>query len=109
MFVPAIDVDGNDAPGIRLPQIAAPTGTYLGWNLRKAGYAEGDLCFPEGSYIPFARDQASRGDDPRLSLAERYPQPGDLAARRIAAIRDLQHDGFLLPEDAETMAAEAGR
>src|SRR5262249_17806063 len=38
IFVPALDVDGNDAAGIHLPELAAPTGTYLGWNLRKAGY-----------------------------------------------------------------------
>ncbi len=68
MHVPAIDADGNDAPGIRLPQLAAPQGTYLGWNLRKAGYGEGDLCLLSGTYLPFAKDAASRGGDERLSL-----------------------------------------
>jgi Alpha/beta hydrolase domain len=108
LLAPAIDADGNDVPGIRLPEIAAPKGTYLGWNIRKAGYAEGGLCFPEGSYLPFAQDSATRGDDPRLSLAERYPAPGAREARAAATIADLRREGFLLEEDAVQLASVAG-
>ena len=107
LLAPAIDADGNDAPGIRLPEVAAPKGTYLGWNIRKAGYAEGDLCFPEGSYLPFAETPATRGDDPRLSLAERYAEPGAREARAAAAIADLRREGFLLEEDAVRLAGAA--
>ena len=34
-LVPAVDADGNEIAGIRLPDIAVPLATYTGWNLRK--------------------------------------------------------------------------
>ena len=108
IFVPALDADGNDAAGIHLPQVAAPTGTYLGWNLRKPGFADGELCFPEGAYIPFAADAATRGDDPRLSLAERYPDPGARTELYGKAADALVREGFLLGEDAARLKAQAG-
>jgi hypothetical protein len=99
LFVPRVDADGNDLPGIRLPPVAVPTGTLLGWNLRKAGYAEGDLCSLAGSYLPFAADQASRGDDPRLPLAERYGNPSTRAARVAEATDRLIRDRLVLEAD----------
>ena len=89
-YVPAIDADGNDLPGIRLPEIAAPAGTYLGWNLRKAGFGEGDLCLLSGSYIPFAQNAGTRAGDTRKSLAERYPLPAHAAVPATGADRQPQ-------------------
>jgi hypothetical protein len=109
IFVPAVDADGNDLPGIRLPAVAAPTGTLLGWNLRKAGYAEGDLCLLAGSYLPFAPDAASRGDDPRRSLAERYPGARDRAEQAVQVASRLTRDRLLLARDAATVAKPLGR
>ena len=94
----AIDADGNDLPGVRLPQVAVPTGTYLGWNLRKAGYGEGDLCLLSGSYLPLARDAASRGGDSRASMAERYPLAGDREAKKRAAAVQLAKELAALPQ-----------
>ncbi|WP_157217432.1 alpha/beta hydrolase domain-containing protein [Flavisphingomonas formosensis] len=99
VLLPRIDADGNDMPGVRLPEIAAPNGTYLGWNLRKQGYAPGDLCFVFGSYIPFAASEATRGADPRPSLATRYPGKGDRETRLRAAAEALRRDRLLLDED----------
>lgn len=106
-YVPAIDADGNDAPGIRMPQVAAPLGTYLGWNLRKAGFGEGDLCLLPGSYLPFAADAGSRAGDTRASLAERYPTPGAREARFNQAVDQLSRDRFLLEEDAAKLRQQA--
>src|SRR6185369_6192250 len=33
-LVPAVDADGNERAGIRLPEIAVPLATFTGWNLR---------------------------------------------------------------------------
>jgi hypothetical protein len=33
-LLPAVDADGNETSGILLPEVAAPLGTYTGWNLR---------------------------------------------------------------------------
>src|SRR5206468_10648143 len=72
VLVPKTDRDGNDLAGIRSTVIQAPIGTYAGWNLRRAGFIEGEVCGTNGSYVPFARKAADRGSDPRLSLEERY-------------------------------------
>ena len=107
VLVPRIDADGNDLPGIRLPDVAAPTGTYLSWNLRKPGFGEGELCLIYGSYLPFAADAASRGGDPRPSLAERYPNNGARATRYAQAVEALQRQRLLLDEDAANMIRQA--
>ena len=104
VFAPRIDADGNDMPGIQLPDVAAPQGTWLGWNLRKSGYGEGDLCLLAGSYLPFAKDAATRAGDTRPSLAERYPLPGARAARFHSALTKLHHDRLLTDEDASNLA-----
>jgi hypothetical protein len=105
VFVPAIGKDGNDVPGVRLPDIAAPTGTYLSWNLRKQGFAEGDLCMIFGGYVPFAKDVASRAPgDRRPTLDELYSPAADRTKAYAAAAQQLVRDRFLLPEDAKAAA-----
>jgi hypothetical protein len=71
-FVCAVDSDGNETAGIRLPQIAAPLGTYTGWNVYKAQPDE--LADRDGSFVAFALTRADRetAGDPRPSLEERY-------------------------------------
>lgn len=32
--VPAVDADGNDRTGVRLPDISVPLATHAGWNFR---------------------------------------------------------------------------
>src|SRR5205814_3501643 len=57
-FVSAVDADGNEIAGIRLPPIAVPLATYTGWNVYRAQPCE--LCDRDGSRIPFARSRAER-------------------------------------------------
>ncbi len=72
--VPQVDADGNDMGGVRYPDMQVPLGTYLGWALRKAGFAEGELLSTNGSISVFPRTKAEREKkgDPRLSVQERY-------------------------------------
>jgi hypothetical protein len=102
VFVPKTDADGRDIAGIHLPTLEAPAATHTGWNLRKAGFSEGELCDNNGSMIPFAatREERLKINDPRLSMAERYPQEGDRAAAIAKATRQLIRDRLLLEEDA---------
>ncbi|MBM3862208.1 MAG: hypothetical protein FJ395_21495, partial [Verrucomicrobia bacterium] len=66
-LVPAVDRDGNEVTGIRLPDVAVPLATYTGWNLRAAPFgAEGMLAPYQGSYLPFARTHDER--DPRPAV-----------------------------------------
>ena len=107
VFVPKTDADGRDLAGIRLPTLEAPVATHTGWNLRKAGFAEGELCDNNGSMLPFAKtkDERLASGDPRLSLAERYPNDGDRAEAIARAAAKLVQDRLLLPEDAKGFAA----
>ncbi|MDG2002245.1 MAG: alpha/beta hydrolase domain-containing protein [Novosphingobium sp.] len=108
IHVPVVDADGNDLPGIRMPELSAPGGTYLSWSLRKPGFAEDELCLIFGSYLPLADNAETRGDDPRPSFAERYPDPKARAERYIAATNALNQQGFLLDEDAAKLRKKVG-
>ena len=101
VFVPRTDVDGRDLAGVRLPTLEAPAATHTGWNLRKPGFGEGELCDNNGTMIPFAatRQERLKNGDPRLSLAERYPNDGDRAAAMANAARKLVRDRLLLEDD----------
>jgi hypothetical protein len=103
VFVPKTDADGRDLAGIHLPTLEAPVATHTGWNLRKRGFGEGELCDNNGSMIPFAatREERQKTGDPRLSLAERYPNEGDRAAAIAKAAQQLVQDRLLLEEDAK--------
>jgi hypothetical protein len=69
-------------------------------------FAEGELCHNDGSMLPFAatREEGLEDNDPRLSLAERYPQPGDRAAAIANAAKQLAQDRLLLEEDVKLFA-----
>ena len=103
--VPKVDIDGNDIPGIRLPEVVAPVATNSGWGLRSAafgGKADGtDGCESGGQSIVFAPTAAARNaiGDPRLSLDERYGNHAGLVAARTAAANALLAKRLLLPAD----------
>jgi hypothetical protein len=106
--VPAIDADGNETPGIRVPEVAVPRGTHTGWAPRRKGFAEDELL-ALGAYFPFAATRAERAasGDPRLSLEERYPTQEHYVRQVAAAAGQLHADGFLLQEDVERIIAKA--
>lgn len=108
VLVAKVDEGGNEIAGIRLPDIAAPTGTYTGWNLYKAPFPEGELCDRDGSYLAFARTRAGRDtDDPRPSLEELYGDHAGYVRKVEAAASDLVRRRLLLPEDAERFIERA--
>lgn len=111
VLVPKVDADGNEVAGIRSTTIQAPLGTYTGWNLRRAGFAEDELCGIQGTFIPFAKTQTEREatGDPRPSLEERYGNHAGYVGAVQAAAGRLVAQRFLLPEDAERLIAEALR
>ncbi|MDH3701742.1 MAG: alpha/beta hydrolase domain-containing protein [Alphaproteobacteria bacterium] len=103
ILVPAVDADGNDIAGIRVPMVSAPLGTYTGWNLRARGYGEGAMHEFTGSTMPFPETPEHRQatGDPRRSIQERYQNlDGYVRAIREAAMT-LVEDGLMLEEDVE--------
>jgi hypothetical protein len=107
--LPQVDADGNDLDGLHSVTLLAPLGTYAGWNVRRAGFSQGDACDLTGSYIPFALTRAQRlaTGDARLSLQERYRNlTGYMAVAKAAAAR-LVRRGYLLPADGPAAVASA--
>ncbi|MDZ4404410.1 alpha/beta hydrolase domain-containing protein [Prosthecobacter sp.] len=101
-LLPAVNADGNETCGIVLPEVAAPLGTYTGWNLRSPQVGAETMLSPlDGMFVPFAKTKAEREKtgDPRLSLEERYPTRADYLSRLTEAAKKLQAEGFLLEED----------
>jgi hypothetical protein len=107
VLVPKVDRDGNEVAGVRSVTLQVPLGTYTGWNLRKKGYMEDRSCYLQGSYIPFARWRADRGNDPRPTLEERYVSKNNYVRLVEAAAQRLQQEGFLLAEDAQRLVRDA--
>ncbi len=112
MMVTAVDEDGNEAAGIRLPEQSVPLATYTGWNLFNAesGPAH-ELSSMQGSYIPFPLTRAAResSGDPRRSIEERYGSRAQYLGLVSGAALEQIAQGYLLPEDMAGVVEQAGR
>lgn len=109
MLVPRVDADGNEMGGVPVVLHLAPLGTYLGWNIVAEGFHKGNVCGYEGGMIAFATTQAERlaSGDPRLSLQERYGDHAGYVEAVRQAIAETVAAGFLLPDDATALLAQA--
>ncbi len=108
--VPAVDVDGNDRAGVRLPDIAVPLATYAGWNFRDPAIgAPEHLAGEIGSYFPLTRTRAERQrtSDPRQSIEERYANKESYVGKVTAAALALIDQGFLLATDLSDIVKRA--
>jgi hypothetical protein len=106
VLVPAIDADGNERDGVRLPEISVPLASYLGWNLRdpSIGAPTERVAF-ELSFVPFPRTEGGRRQsrDPRRSIADRYDDREDYFVRYMNALDKLIQQRWTLPEDRTAM------
>ena len=102
--VPRRDRDGNALGGVRLPDIAVPTGTSGGQNEPQTF-----TCMLVGSFSAFAATKAERErtGDTRPSIEERYRSRDEYVSQVRVAVQDLTAHGFLLPEDAAVIIQEA--
>ncbi|MFN3648597.1 MAG: alpha/beta hydrolase domain-containing protein [Armatimonadota bacterium] len=106
VLVPAVGDDNNERGMLLLPNVAVPTATYTGWNLRNpAAGADGELLSLTGAAIPFlkTREDRLRAGDPRPSLRERYPTFADYLEQYTAAARTLIQDRYVLEEDFDRL------
>jgi hypothetical protein len=92
-LVPQVDADGNEIAGIRLPDIAVPTGMFAGWNLYRAPLPEGELADRDGTYLAFTTEQYSSKDA--------------YGAQVQAVVDALVRDRLLLGEDATSYIQRA--
>lgn len=94
-LVSAVDEDGNEVAGVRLPAVQAAAAAHTGWNPRRP--------------VPGLPDVLYEFAGSRVPLQTGRPVPGAAevgAAAREAAAR-LVADGLLLDEDVERTVAEA--
>jgi hypothetical protein len=111
MLVPQVDADGNDLPGIRMPEISVPLATFLGWNfMNERSGPTNELAALTGSMIPFARTRADRerANDPRPSIEERYKSKDAYLELISKSANDLATKGYILKEDIPGMVQQAG-
>jgi hypothetical protein len=89
--------------------VAAPLGTYCGWNLRARDFGHGAMHVFSGSYIPLPETPEERRatGDPRRSILERYPNAEAYVEAITAAAQQLVEQGLMLEEDVERAAAVA--
>lgn len=114
VLVSALDADGNDIAGLRLPDITVPLATYAGWNVRDESMGNPGLMTSGnplvGSTFVFPADATARteSNDPRLSIIERYGSRDAYLAQVEWAARDLVAARYLLDEDVARCVDIAG-
>lgn len=107
VLVPQLDADGIAMGGVKVPRVAAPLGTYWGWNLRNEGYAKGNLCGLNGSFIAFAKEKGAIEADTRPSISERYGDVEGYVKVVKAKVKNLVDHGFMLPGDVDFVVQQA--
>lgn len=111
LLVPRVDADGNDLPGIRMPDVAVPLGTATGWVFRpEAMGSPHEFYLLRGAWVPFAATRTERegAGDPRPSVEERYASKDDYLAKVRAVLEDLVDRRLLEEIDLEKQVRQAG-
>ena len=111
-LVSAVDSDGNEVAGIRLPDIRVPLGTHTGWTMRHPDIGGDGHYLPiQGAVLPFARSQRERHamSDPRPSIQERYSSKEDYLARVRRAAEDMVRERYILAEDIDRIVEGASQ
>jgi len=106
-LVPQVDDSGNEMGGIRNIEIRVPLATYLPWSTRfdkKANQHE--LADFRGTFIPLPLNSGNKNDS-RPSVQKLYQSKDDYMNEVSRAVRVLEHQGFLLPEDTELVIRRA--
>lgn len=109
-LVSAVDADGNETGGLRLPDVDVPVATHAGWNPRDPATGAPEQIVPmNGLTLWLARDAAARtaSGDPRPSLAERYRDEADYKSRVRAAAVALVDARYMLAEDVDRVVETA--
>ena len=109
-FVSAVDADGNEIAGLRLPDLTVPVSTLFGWNPRAPETGGEDLIVPmQGTTLFFHRTKEEReaAGDPRPSLEERYPDRQTFLARVREEAERLVSQRYVLAEDVDIIVANA--
>jgi hypothetical protein len=102
--IPKRDADGNALGGVRLPDMQVPLGVNAQQNSPLSF-----TCMLAGAYVAFPRAQADAdaAHDTHRPVLERYKTRNEYVNLIRGAARDLEHEGFLLPDDAAVIIQSA--
>ena len=109
-LVSAVDADGNEVAGVRLPDMTVPLATLMGWNPRHPDTGGVRQIMPlTGSTVPFAVTSSARAatGDPRAAIEERYRDRDDFLGRVRVEAGKLVEQRYLLDEDVEVVVGQA--
>ena len=109
VLVPRVSEVGIDLGGVEVPVVGVPTATLTGWNLRRAPFADGELCELNGMFLPLkvTKAQANKAHDPRPSLQELYKSHEGYVETVKRFVQRSVEERFLLPEDADAAVRDA--
>lgn len=94
---PAVDTQGNERGGVKMPDVAVPLATFTNYNLRRSGYSQDQQNGLNSSQLAFALTAATkRPGDPRKSIQELYGSKAGYVSAVNAAIDTLVEEGFIL-------------
>ncbi len=111
-YVSAVDADGNEVAGIRVPDISVPLATHTGWVPRHPCLGgAGQFLDMMGTTLPFAATERERREraDPRPAIDERYRDREDYVAQVRHAAQTLASAGYILAEDVDLAVDLAAR
>lgn len=104
--VAAVDADGNEVDGIRLPDLTVPLATHTGWNPRHpsvGGTGQGvDML---GSTLPFPRTFSP--SDSRRPISDRYRSRVEYLEMVEAEVAKLVATRYVLAEDVPVLRRQA--
>jgi len=105
-YVAAVDEDGNEVAGIRMPDVSVPVATHAGWNRRGGNTGSPEQQIPMAGwsiFFPMTGEDRDHSGDPRRSIEERYLSRDAYLMEIQAAAEALIHSGYALAEDLELM------
>ncbi len=109
-LVSAVDDDGNEIGGVRLPDVSVPVATHSGWNTRSPETGAPDQQIPMQGFtrwFPLTEQQRLANKDPHRSVEERYESRGRYEQLVRAEAEQLVKDGYVLEEDLELVVENA--
>lgn len=94
-LVPAVDANGNELGGVRMPFLTVPVATFRSWNLRapEVGFPRYRASFV-GSVVPFPK--------------EKLPPRDEYLGRFTAETLKLVSERYLVKEDVYDLVKRAG-
>jgi Alpha/beta hydrolase domain len=98
---PTQDGQGNSKAGVKMPDSAVPLASFVGYSIRKSGFAAGDQNGLSSSQLAFALNTSSKNKaDTRKSVQELYGTKAGYLNAWNASVDKLVADKLMLADDA---------